>query len=75
MASLLLGNPLYAALLATFFQYGVAMHDLEAERFATGEQAPKEKQDKMGAIWRKVKGQTLKDYVLSRCCRAPRSRW
>ena len=25
-----LGNPLYAALLATFFQYGVAMHDLES---------------------------------------------
>ena len=24
-----LGNPLYAALLALFFQYGVALHDLE----------------------------------------------
>ena len=27
-----LGNPLYATLLATFFQYGVALHDLEIER-------------------------------------------
>ena len=32
-----LGNPLYAALLATFFQYGVALHDLEVERIAAGE--------------------------------------
>ena len=32
-----LGNPLYAALLATFFQYGVALHDLETERIAAGE--------------------------------------
>ena len=32
-----LGNPLCAALLAIFFQYGVALHDLEAERIAAGE--------------------------------------
>ncbi len=60
-----LGNPLYAALLATFFQYGVAMHDLEAERIAAGESTlDDEKRDKLQAIWRKVRGQTLKDYVL-----------
>ncbi len=60
-----LGNPLYAALLATFFQYGVAMHDVEAEQIAAGESAlDDEKRDKLQAIWRKVRGQTLKDYVL-----------
>jgi fatty acid desaturase len=60
-----LGNPLYAALLATFFQYGVAMHDVEAEQIAAGESAlDDEKRDKLHAIWRKVRGQTLKDYVL-----------
>jgi fatty acid desaturase len=60
-----LGNPLYAALLASFFQYGVAMHDLEAERIAAGESTlDEEKRDKLAAIWRKVRGQTLKDYVL-----------
>jgi len=60
-----LGNPLYAGLLATFFQYGVAMHDVEAERIAAGESAlDDEKREKLQAIWRKVKGQTLKDYVL-----------
>ncbi|MGD0453308.1 MAG: fatty acid desaturase [Solirubrobacteraceae bacterium] len=60
-----LGNPLYAALLATFFQYGVAMHDVEAEQIAAGESAlDDEKRHKLQAIWRKVRGQTLKDYVL-----------
>jgi fatty acid desaturase len=59
-----LGNPLYAALLAAFFQYGVAMHDLETERIATGEMTLAEKRGMLADIWRKVRGQTLKDYVL-----------
>jgi fatty acid desaturase len=59
-----LGNPLYAVLLATFFQYGVALHDLEAERIAVGESSLAEKRDLLADIWRKVRGQTLKDYVL-----------
>jgi fatty acid desaturase len=60
-----LGNPLYAALLATFFQYGVAMHDVEAEQIASGEGAlDEEKREKLRAVWRKVRGQALKDYVL-----------
>ena len=60
-----LGNPLYAALLATFFQYGVAMHDVEAEQIASGESTlDDEKREKLQAVWRKVRGQTLKDYVL-----------
>jgi fatty acid desaturase len=59
-----LGNPIYATLLATFFQYGVALHDLEAERIAAGETTWGEKRGLMRDIWRKVRGQTLKDYVL-----------
>ncbi len=59
-----LGNPLYAALLATFFQYGVALHDLEAERIASGEITLSDKRSILEDIWRKVRGQTLKDYVL-----------
>jgi NADPH-dependent stearoyl-CoA 9-desaturase len=59
-----LGNPLYATLLAVFFQYGVALHDLEAERLATGETRLAEKRGMLGEIWQKVRGQTLKDYVL-----------
>jgi NADPH-dependent stearoyl-CoA 9-desaturase len=59
-----LGNPLYAALLAMFFQYGVALHDLETERILAGETTLAEKRDMIADIWRKVRGQTLKDYVL-----------
>jgi fatty acid desaturase len=59
-----LGNPLYAALLAIFFQYGVALHDLETERIATGEIALGERREMAEAVWRKVRAQILKDYVL-----------
>ena len=59
-----LGNPIYATLLATFFQYGVAMHDLEVERIQSGETTIAEKRDMIGSIWRKVRGQWLKDYAL-----------
>jgi fatty acid desaturase len=59
-----LGNPLYAFLLATFFQYGVALHDMETERIAAGETTLKEKAPIAKGIWDKVKRQTLKDYVL-----------
>jgi fatty acid desaturase len=59
-----LGNPLYAALLAIFFQYGVALHDLETERIATGEITLAERREMAEAVWRKVRAQTLKDYVL-----------
>jgi fatty acid desaturase len=59
-----LGNPVYATLLATFFQYGVALHDVEIERIAVGETTLREKRSILGGIWRKVRRQTLKDYVL-----------
>jgi fatty acid desaturase len=59
-----LGNPLYATLLASFFQYGVALHDVEFDRVATGETTLKEKAGMLKQIWRKVRRQTLKDYVL-----------
>ena len=59
-----LGNPLYAFLLATFFQYGVALHDLEVERIQSGETTVAEKREMIHSIWAKVKQQSLKDYVL-----------
>jgi fatty acid desaturase len=59
-----LGNPVYAALLAVFFQYGVALHDVEVDRIAAGETTLKEKRDILRGIWQKVRRQTLKDYVL-----------
>jgi NADPH-dependent stearoyl-CoA 9-desaturase len=59
-----LGNPIYATLLATFFQYGVALHDVEVDRIAAGETRLKEKRQLLKGIWRKVRRQTLKDYVV-----------
>jgi linoleoyl-CoA desaturase len=59
-----LGNPVYAAVLAAFFQYGVALHDIEIERIGSGEVSLSEKRELLGGIWRKVRQQTLKDYVL-----------
>jgi NADPH-dependent stearoyl-CoA 9-desaturase len=59
-----LGNPIYASLLAAFFQYGVALHDLEVERIRTGETSLGEKREMIKSIWSKVRRQTLKDYVL-----------
>jgi fatty acid desaturase len=59
-----LGNPLYAALLAIFFQYGVALHDLEVDRVLAGETTLAEKRELLRAIEHKVRQQTLKDYVL-----------
>jgi fatty acid desaturase len=59
-----LGNPVYALLLAVFFQYGVALHDLEVERIRSGETTWSERKDIAAGIWTKVRRQSLKDYVL-----------
>jgi len=59
-----LGNPVYATLLALFFQYGVALHDLEVERLTTGEAKLADKRKLINGIWKKVRRQTLKDYAI-----------
>ncbi|MCW2648265.1 MAG: NADPH-dependent stearoyl-CoA 9-desaturase [Pseudonocardiales bacterium] len=59
-----LGNPVYAFALMTFFQYGVALHDLEAENLVTGRRKMSENTALLNGIWRKIGKQTLKDYVL-----------
>jgi fatty acid desaturase len=59
-----LGNPVYAALLAIFFQYGVMLHDLEAEKLMSGEKSIDETAEMRKAIAKKLGSQSLKDYVL-----------
>jgi NADPH-dependent stearoyl-CoA 9-desaturase len=59
-----LGNPVYAALLALLFQWGVAVHDLEVERIEAGEISLSDKRDVLRAVWRKGRRQVLKDYML-----------
>ena len=58
-------QPAYAALLATFFQWGVALHDVDMPRYLL---RPRERTDeqraKVRGILRKAGRQTLKDYVL-----------
>jgi len=59
-----LGNPVYATLLALFFEWGVALHDLEIDRVVSGEVSWKEKSELLPGILRKAGRQALKDYVL-----------
>jgi fatty acid desaturase len=59
-----LGNPVWAALLAILFQWGVAVHDLEVDRIEAGEVKLSDKREILGAIWRKGRRQVVKDYVL-----------
>jgi fatty acid desaturase len=58
-----LGNPVYAALLAVLFQWGVATHDLEIERIEAGDIKLSDKRDIVRAVWHKGRRQVLKDYV------------
>ena len=59
-----LGNPLYAFLLMVFFEEGVALHDLEADRIMAGERTWEQTKKVGKPIVRKVGKQVLKDYLL-----------
>ncbi len=59
-----LGQPVYNAMLATFFEWGVALHDLDIERIRKGEKDPKEMKRQLKQILRKGRNQILKDYVV-----------
>ncbi len=58
-----LGNPVYAFLLATFFQWGVALHDLEVENLRSGKTQWEDVSEFARLIRHKAKRQALKDYV------------
>ena len=47
-----------------FFQYGVALHDVEVERVRDGRKSPREALAVLRGVWRKTRRQTLKDYLL-----------
>ncbi|RNL78277.1 fatty acid desaturase family protein [Nocardioides marmorisolisilvae] len=59
-----LGQPVYNQLLSTFFEWGVALHDLDIERIRQGEKDPKEMKRQLKQIFRKGRRQILKDYVV-----------
>ena len=59
-----LGQPVYNALLALFFEWGVALHDLDIEAIRKGEKDPEVLKKQLKQIGNKVRKQSLKDYVL-----------
>ena len=59
-----LGNPAYALGLMLFFQWGVLLHDLEVENIVAGKRSWKDTKHLHRGMIRKVRNQTLKDYVI-----------
>lgn len=59
-----LGNPVYAFLLMVFFEWGVALHDLEVEEIVAGRRTWKDTKHLHRGLIRKIRGQVLKDYLL-----------
>ncbi|MDQ6839631.1 MAG: acyl-CoA desaturase [Actinomycetota bacterium] len=59
-----LGQPIYNALLALLFEWGVALHDLDIEAVRQRRKDPKETKRQLKVIWRKVRRQVGKDYIV-----------
>ncbi|MCW2757658.1 MAG: acyl-CoA desaturase [Nocardioidaceae bacterium] len=59
-----LGQPVFNALLATLFQWGVALHDLDIEAIRKREKDPRVMKKQLAQIGRKVRRQVFKDYVV-----------
>ena len=56
-------QPVYNLLLMGFFEWGVAIHDLDFPRIHNGEKPKKQVWDELKAIGRKARRQIAKDYV------------
>ena len=52
------------ALLSAFFQYGIAIYDIELEKVPRGEMSVKQAAGRLGKLWKKVRPQLVKDYVM-----------
>ncbi len=59
-----LGNPLYAFLLMVFFEWGVALHDLEVENIVAGRRSLADNKPLYPGLLRKIRRQAVKDYLL-----------
>jgi NADPH-dependent stearoyl-CoA 9-desaturase len=56
-------QPLYNLLLMAFFEWGVALHDLDYEAIRRGEKSKAEVKRQMAGIVDKAKSQIVKDYI------------
>ncbi|WP_408898963.1 fatty acid desaturase family protein [Nocardioides sp. R1-1] len=59
-----LGNPVYAFLLMVFFEWGVALHDLEVENIVSGKRSLADNKPLYPGLLRKIRRQAVKDYLL-----------
>ena len=59
-----LGNPVYAFLLMVFFEWGVALHDLEVENIVAGRRSLEDNKPLYPGLLRKIRRQAVKDYLL-----------
>ena len=58
-----LGQPIYNLLLMAFFEWGVALHDLDLEAIRKGEKPMDEVRHELKGIAGKAKSQVVKDYI------------
>jgi len=56
-------QPFYNLLLAAFFEWGVAFHDLDIEAMRTGEKSRAQLKRELAGIRQKAKSQIVKDYI------------
>ncbi|WFN93713.1 fatty acid desaturase family protein [Gordonia sihwensis] len=59
-----LGNLAYATALMVLFEWGVMLHDLEAENVIQGKRKWSDVKGLLGRMWRKARKQVAKDYIL-----------
>src|SRR4051812_29261984 len=57
-------NPVNALLLMLFFEWGVALHDLEVENLVAGKRKMSDNKPLYPGLIRKIRNQTIKDYLL-----------
>ena len=56
-------QPLYNLVLMAFFEWGVALHDLDLEAIRSGEKSKKQLLGELKGIWGKARLQITKDYI------------
>lgn len=56
-------QPLYYIGLALGFEYGIAIYDIELEKVAAGTKPWAAARAELGGLWRKIRGQLVKDYL------------
>src|SRR3954454_11940551 len=59
-----LGQPIYNALLALLFEWGVALHDLDIRAIRKRKKDPAELKRQLRGIGRKIRKQVGKDYII-----------